>query len=291
MLPAVVERSTRRYLADADRLLPGVVTGFYVVGSVALGAYRERRSDIDFVAVVDVDLDARQLRRLRAQHVLSGLRTSSYALRQRRSPLSGTCNGVFVRRADLGAPVGDIRALAAHIGQTFTPGPTRSDVGPVAWKVLAERGIAVRGVPPSELGLDPEAQRLRPWCRENLESYWLPWATGAARSGFRLRPRWATAWGALGAPRLHCTIATGEIVSKEAAGEYALDVFDRRFHPLIADALATWREEPSRLDLPMDERRRATADFVLAVIDSARALPPERRPQGSGGRVAGAGSG
>jgi hypothetical protein len=275
VLPAPVERSTRRYLADADRLLPGVVTGFYVVGSVALGAYRERRSDIDFVAVVDGDLDARQLRRLRAQHVLSGLRTSTTALRRRRSPLSGTCNGVFVRRADLRAPVGEITPVAAHVGHTFTTGQVGSDVSPVAWKVLAERGIAVRGAEPSDLGLDPQPARLRPWCRENLESYWRPWADGVSRSGrrFGLRPRWATAWGALGAPRLHCTIATGEVVSKEAAGEYALDVFDSRFHPLIADALAARREEPVRLDLSPAERGRRTAEFVLAVIDSARSLP------------------
>jgi Nucleotidyltransferase domain/Aminoglycoside adenylyltransferase, C-terminal domain len=276
VLPALVERSTRRYLADVDRLLPGAVIGFYVVGSVALGAYRERRSDIDFVAVVDGDLDARQLRRLRAQHALSGLRTSALALRQRRSPLSGTCNGVYIRRADVGAPVEEITPLAAHVGHTFTTGPVGSDVSPVAWKVLRERGVAVRGPEPSELGLEPQPERLRPWCLENLESYWRPWANAASRSshvGFRLRPRWSTAWGALGAPRLHCTIATGEVVSKEAAGEYALGVFDSRFHPLVADALASWRDEPTRLDLSPDERRRRTAEFVLEVIDSARSLP------------------
>ncbi|WP_147255865.1 hypothetical protein [Streptomyces sp. PT12] len=47
----------RRYRACADRLLPGRiagfhVAGFHVVGSAALGAWREGRSDIEFVAVV-----------------------------------------------------------------------------------------------------------------------------------------------------------------------------------------------------------------------------------------------
>ena len=44
----------QRYLRLADRLLPGMITGFYVTGSVALGAYRPGRSDIDFVAVLKV---------------------------------------------------------------------------------------------------------------------------------------------------------------------------------------------------------------------------------------------
>lgn len=278
--PAVVERSVRRYLAGVDRLLPGAVTGFYLVGSVALGAYREQRSDIDFVAIVDGDVGAGELRRLRAQHLWSGLGTGVVALGRRRSPLTGTCNGVFIHRADLASPVSEITPAAAQIGHSFTTGPVGSDVSPVAWKVLGERGIAVRGAEPSELGLDPQPERLVQWNLDNLERYWRPWATSTGRTSqtwFRLRPRWSTAWGVLGAPRLHCTITTGEVVSKEAAGEYALDVFPQRFHPLIGDALAYWRQEPSLLRCSPNERRARTSEFVLAVIDSARAARPPAR--------------
>ena len=41
--------------------------------------------------------------------------------------------------------------------------------------------------------------------------------------------------GVLGAPRLHCTIATGTIITKEGAGQYALNTFDREWHHLIYD--------------------------------------------------------
>lgn len=91
-----VDRAVRRYLSQVDQLLPGVVTGFYVVGSVALGAYRERRSDVDFVAVLDRALTSPELRRLRIQHVRSGLHTFAAAVRRGRSPLTGTCNGAFI---------------------------------------------------------------------------------------------------------------------------------------------------------------------------------------------------
>jgi hypothetical protein len=43
----MVERTAGRYVAQLDRLLPRVVTGFYLVGSVALDAYRPGRSDVD----------------------------------------------------------------------------------------------------------------------------------------------------------------------------------------------------------------------------------------------------
>src|SRR5690606_6454080 len=127
---------------------------------VALGAYRDGRSDIDFVAVVEGEPTPSALRRLRAVHVRSGVHTSVAAVRGRRSPLSGTCNGVFVRDVDLSKPVSDIVPVASHTGVSFSTGPVGSDVSPVAWKVLAERGIAVRGPEAASLSLDPQPELL-----------------------------------------------------------------------------------------------------------------------------------
>src|SRR5438876_1002375 len=83
------------------------------------------------------------------------------------------------------------------------------------------------------------------------------------------RRRRSTAWGVLGAPRLHHTIATGEVISKEAAGEYALDVFPPRWHPLIEEALAYWRGVPYRHEFSRAERARLTSEFVLEVAAAA----------------------
>ncbi|MGW6728321.1 hypothetical protein ACWF9G_20680 [Nocardia sp. NPDC055029] len=41
-LPAEVGRSVRVFLTAVDELAPGLVTGFYLVGSVALGDFRPR---------------------------------------------------------------------------------------------------------------------------------------------------------------------------------------------------------------------------------------------------------
>jgi hypothetical protein len=272
----MVERSVGRYLSHIDRLLPGRVTGFYVVGSTALGAYRERRSDIDFVAVVDGDLGPAELRRLRLQHAWSSAGTGTTAIRRRRSPLTGACNGYFIRAGDLATPVTGIVPVASHIGETFNVGVGGSDISPVGWKVLAERGIAARGPEPASLPLDPQLDLMTSWNLGNLDHYWRPWAEQSSHAPgyFRFRPRWATAWGMLGAPRLHHSIATGEVISKEAAGGYALDVFPARWHPLIGDALAYWREEPGSLRLSRDERRRRTAEFVLEVVDDAHTMAP-----------------
>ncbi len=118
---------------------------------------------------------------------------------------------------------------------------------------------------------------MRAWTLGNLNSYWRRWVHGARRTAVNrstmLGRRYTTA-GVLGAPRLHHTIATGEIVSKEAAAAYALEVFDPRWRELIEDALAWWRQAPpgaAYRGRPI-ARRRDAAEFVSCVIDSGNAL-------------------
>lgn len=269
MLPGPADRAVSRYVRLADRLLPGRVVGVYVIGSIALGAYRRRRSDIDLIVVTDGVLSAGDLRRVRLVQLASGAATAPPVLVRGDLPLPGTVNATWVRANDLRLPVTSIVPQCAHTGHQFHAGQG-FDVNPVQWKTLSEHGIAVRGAVPLGLGLDPEPDQLAAWNRRNLDGYWRPWGEALAARGpsllYRYRPRWVTSWGVLGAPRLHCTITTGDVISKEAAGEYALATFDERWHPVIEEGLAYWREEPAR-PLPGD-RWQETAGFVLEVCRS-----------------------
>ena len=57
----------------------------------------------------------------------------------------------------------------------------------------------------------------------------------------------------------------GGVVVKEEAGAYALDSFDRRWHPVIREAIA-YREGRRR---DRSVRVRDAADFALAVVEDA----------------------
>lgn len=286
MLHPDAARLAGRYLSVADRLLPGRISHFYVVGSAALGAWRAGGSDIDFVAVVEGGFGGRETRRLRVLHPAGNATPAVRALLRARVTVPGTLNGVYVSAGDLGEPVTSIRPLASHTGISFARG-RGFDVNPVVWKVLRERGIPLRGPAPDTLGLDPEPERLRDWNLANLHGYWRAWAEKALAGRAPSKPlvaarsagRSLTSWGALGASRLHCTIATGDIVSKEGAGEYALDTFAPRWHPLIRTALAHRRAEPvpaglgHHQDLADPARRlRLTGEFVTEVIADADRL-------------------
>ena len=279
-LPLPVEAAVGRYLRLADRLLPGRVAGLYVVGSVALGAYREARSDIDVVAVLDRRLEPSELRRLQAVIVGAGLRSGVPQLLRGRISSPGVVNAALVVADDLTKPVTEIEPVASHAGHSISIGRA-FDVNPVVWKTFAEHGIAVRGEDASSLGLDPEPDQLVAWNRRNLDAYWRPWAqaaaTGRSRNGaggvrLALTPRWLAAWGAMGPARLHHTIATGEVISKEAAAVYARDTFGPEHHPLIDEALAYWREQPSPDPDAFPTRRdlvRAAGVLALDVVVDA----------------------
>ncbi len=272
MLPVVVDELVSRCLRRIDLAVPGRIEGFYVVGSAALGAFRPGRSDVDFVAVVGDSLHEVELSRLRrAQRRLYAADLAHAFVRAPwRWPL--TCNGVFVRWTDLGRSPLTVVPIASHSAWQFVVG-AGFDANPVTWRVLAERGIAVRGPAPDRLDIHHDEAELRRWCLQNLDGYWRRWANSILRLGrdaARATLFHGVVSGVLGAPRLHRTVLNGDIISKEKAGEHALAAFGSRWRPMIEEALAYWRGELSAGPFrPAGRRRRQAARFVMEVVESA----------------------
>lgn len=287
-LPGAALAAADDLLARLDRALPGRIEGFYVVGSACLGAFRPDRSDVDFVAIVaDGKLGAGELRRLRAIHLGRwGAALARDLVIARRWPL--VCNGSYLAPDALSRSPLEITPLAGHVAGRFGVAQPGFDVNPVTWHTLAHHGVAIRGPEPDRLEIRTDPAELRAWTLENLNGYWRRWVGRARRLGpatVRAVPRRFAAWGVLGAPRLHYTLATGQIASKEQAGSYALEAFAPEWRPLVEEALAFWRGAPARAPYRHrpDLRRRAAADFVTHVIDSANRLPsagaiPRRDP-------------
>jgi len=269
------ERNAQRFLALADRLFRDRLVGFYVLGSAALGGFLPDRSDLDFIAVIDPPEEGDH-RRVRLAQIASGARTGIPAFLRGRTAGPGSCNGVYVAADQLQRPVTQITPIASHHGITFERG-TAFDLNPVVWKTFVERGVALRGPEAADLGLDPEPHLLRQWNIDNLNSYWRSCATAAMNGRPPLKPwmpaRWATSWIVLGPPRLHHTVATGEVISKQQAGQYALEVFDPEWHPVIEEALAYWRGDSAHPGFADTRARHArSGEFALHVIDSANAI-------------------
>jgi hypothetical protein len=245
-----VERAVGRFRWWVDRALPGRVVDVHLTGSVALGAYRPGRSDIDVVVVLDRRLTRSELVRLRAAQVTASVPCAVDGVVHRRWAFPGNVNGVYVTAADMARPVTEIEPVCSHSGTSFAVG-SGFDVNPVMWRTLAGTGAPV---------VRPSRDEVCEWSRENLRTWW---RGEAERLRGRRITRWSMSLAVVNAPRLWVTAETGEVVTKEEATTRARAAFDERWHELIDDALA-WRHGeggPGRFD------RRQRADLTAAWID------------------------
>jgi hypothetical protein len=248
------------YARLVDHQLPRRIRGLYLTGSLALDDYRPGRSDIDFVAVSDTALDPPELEVLRRVHAELG----------RTMPAQGgpKLDGVYLTWADLAAaPVG-LSAPSCLRGQ-FEP---KSDfaINPVTWWTLHRHPLALRG--PAKPVVHHDDEMLREWCRERLRGYWGSYVRIARGYGmYRLYSlsRDLTVWGVLGVTRPHATITTGEMISKTAAGAYALDVFPSRWGPIVREAIAGRCGNDRSSYRNVFARRRDSLAFMEYVISDA----------------------
>lgn len=269
VLPEEVRRASRSYLATADRLLPGAVTSLAVGGSVALGAYRPTASDIDLIAVIDdVWRDHFGLiARLRALHLSQFPRLLGRAVRG--MGFSACCNTSFVWASEISQPVTRIKPIASHVGETFNA-KGAFDVNPVIWHELLHGGVALRGIDVSRWGLDIEPDQLKVWTLKNLLGYWKPLMIRTEK-GRGLFSSGKVEWQILGPARMHATLETGEVISKQEAGQRALELFPEHA-PILRVALAHLLGTEGLGDAPRSEWPRLTVACMREIICKSEQL-------------------
>ncbi|MBM6591579.1 aminoglycoside adenylyltransferase domain-containing protein [Brevibacterium sp. RIT 803] len=262
-LPEEAARAVESYLRIADRLLPGAVTACAVGGSIALDAYRPGRSDIDVIAVLSDEWKDHQslMARLRLLHLAQVPRLTVRAARG--MGFSACCNTVFVWQSEITRAVTEINPVASHVGEVFDS-QGAFDVNPVIWKELVDGGVSVRGSPVSDWNLDSEPGELRNWVERNIREYWAPLAESARRVRRPLSAG-AVEWCLLGPARMHYTLLTREIISKEDAGRHALEAFPDH-SAIIEVALARLRSDPLPTTPPRDQWRALTASAMRSII-------------------------
>jgi len=254
-VPSLVRDLCGDLLGQLDADAPGLVTGLYLIGSLALGGYREGTSDVDFLAIASRPPAGADLGALRRVH--AGL-----AEKRGRPNL----DGVYLLASDLGLPpaqvAGQVRANQGEISTEDDYEPN-----PVSRLVLARHGLAFRGPDRDELGVEPSRFELAAWTAANLATYWTPWVESYARS---VRPSAlsgrAVQWGVLGVPRLHYTLATGEVTTKEEAARYAARTFGPAWHDILDEALRLRKRGRGTTYRTPPARRRDAVDFMRTVI-------------------------
>jgi hypothetical protein len=252
-LPVTVERCLQRYRNLLEQYAPQCVAAFYVHGSLALGAYEEGRSDIDFIAFLNKEAGDETFKALAQvhHHLLAEFP---------HSPLEGS----YLQWHDLGRPLQQIPPYPCyHDGRMYRA--ARHDINPVTWWMLRQRAIVIFGPAPDTLDFRAEWDSVHAYMLANLNHYWASYTTRPPRMAMQLRDG-GIHWTVLGICRLYYGLREGNMISKRQAGEYALAQTPAEWHPLIQEALnlragIKTRHYRSRLG-----RARACIAFVKYII-------------------------
>ena len=232
-VPEVIEPLLQEYSQFIEAALPGFVTALYLQGSIALGAFNERLSDIDFVAFTSREWHQPDLDKLTALH-------QALQAKYPRWPFEG----IYLQLKSLSP---DERATATylnqHDGKLFSV--TSIELNHVDWWLLKQHGIVIKGTPAAELPFEVDVPVILSGMKHNLNTYWAAYTYKPARLAQLFTNR-GVQWVVLGVLRQYYSFKEYDITSKAGAGEYALPQLPPKWHRLIQEAL-NLRQSPDSI--------------------------------------------
>lgn len=239
---------SKKFAKGLHAIFTDDLLGVYWIGSAALGDFQEGKSDLDFVVLVRRPPQPAQRAEVLALH---------------RSIRAARMEGLYVMPEQLGT---DKPVWTYYHGKLAWG---LEGVNPVTWYTLAQRGVAVYGPPPKAWKLEAPRKALLDYERRNLDAYWRPYIRrlhGVRRS--MALTHGCVEWAALGIARIYYTLREGDVVSKRAAGKYALTQFPEHA-PLLEQALAL---RAGRRPTPMTriKRRRLLYRFMDAALEACQ---------------------
>jgi hypothetical protein len=223
-LPQPAQQVLDEYIALAHAALPGLLTGVYVHGSLALNAFNPDLSDIDFISITsrrctDTDIDS-----LCALH---------HTLVQKYP--QAQLEGCYLLAHDLGR-YEDSMPAHPYVHDGIFQASGYHDINAVTWWILKHRGIAIYGPSPDQFEIQVDWERLLADMHHNLNTYWASFTSNPRRMAWLLND-YGIQWAVLGVLRQFYTFRERAITSKAGAGMYALAHTPQQWHQLIQEAI------------------------------------------------------
>jgi hypothetical protein len=215
------------FVSELRSILGDHFRGMYLTGSLALGDFDPRTSDIDFIVLTDITLSA--------DHV-DTLREMQGRFERSDAPWAGRVEAVYVTPEAL-----RVKPLSgAHYPQVEKGVPVFLAPLESGWifhlYTLREHGVTVVGpdVRPLIERVDPDDMRRAAapvaelWLEQaHTDPSWLPWLSRQENQAFVV----------LTLCRLLYTLDSGSVASKLAAARWAQRALESRWATLIAEAL------------------------------------------------------
>ena len=254
-LPAAVRHLLHQYLvAVGESRVP--VTGVYLYGSLCLGGFDPRSSDIDLLVLTPRVLSAREIDELRGLHASLGtVAPLAHSLEIAYLPLPYAMPG---QTSDIAYPV--VRDGRFHTAAT-------GDVNAVSWWQIHHLGLVLHGPPPASLALPASWDAVEVAMHDNLVNYW---PARAAEPGRFLDEYWVQ-FAVTTLCRILTTIEEQRMETKDEAVErWALNL-PPRWHRLLRETQRI-RHVPGRLSLYSAPEARARDVHAFLAYVQQRSL-------------------
>lgn len=260
-LPEPVRAVLQDYMALIRQQMPGLVQAFYVEGSIALGEFNERFSDIDFVAILNRALISADVEKLRDVH-------STVARDCPRWKMSGR----YLVAEDVARSDDTIEPVVYyHDGHLRLDG--HFELNSVEGWILKHHGIPLAGPDPQNLPFTVMWDVILGKMRENMNTYWASWTRRP--DGFLVMlTDWGIQWTVLGVLRQFYSFRENTITTKVKAGEYALTCLPARWHRLIREAIRIREGTPAPAYRCRMTRTIEAVKFLKYIIQTSYAIFP-----------------
>lgn len=249
-IPNNLEFLFQKYIQLLHKELGDSIYGIYIYGSLALGSYSERTSNIDFLTVVDKRLNENDI--LRIQKVHKSLRKFS--------PYANAMEGEYVYLPDI------IEGKPEKHYPYFAYGKYRGDV-PIRdfnWFQLKHSGIVIYGTEFDKIAGSTNWTGIKRELGRDLNDNWIKVAD---KYQVLMLDEWISMV-VLTLCRIFYTLEREMVISKSGGGRYALESIGSEWHTLINEALRIQNKSSEVSMYPSKVKRlHDTKEFIRYMVD------------------------
>ncbi|TMU87535.1 DUF4111 domain-containing protein [Bacillus sp. BHET2] len=263
--PSVVETVLNEYITLLNNLLPDLVQGLYLHGSIALEAYENNSSDIDFITVLNRRLTEDELNLLSFVHQQVKVQYPKPEM-----------DGVYILIEDIGmlnSNIKDESALYPYYNKGELKRGKYFNFNPITWYLFQHKGVKVLGPEISSYDVVISSKQLVSYVLTNMNSYWFGRTQWLENSIDEVKTfptdviDTELEWSVLGLLRQFYTLKEIDIVSKLGAGEYGLLHLPEEWSSIIKEAMNIRKGLKKRNFKSEEERVNCTLMFMRYIIE------------------------
>lgn len=233
-IPRIVDEVLKEYIDLFNEHLPGTIDGLYIHGSIALNAYVDNSSDIDFITLTNRCLTEEDSKALSYIH-------RTIANKYKKPEM----DGVYALHEDIGKTdnSSDHNYKYPYYNNGELLFGDYFNFNPITWWVLKRKGISILGKELKDFQLEIQPQELSSYVLGNMNTYWANRISMAEVSIDTLiklpsdQIDFEIEWTILGLLRQFYSLKECDIVSKLGAGDYGLTQLPVEWHNIIKEAM------------------------------------------------------